>query len=337
MLARAVDAREKCREVRQMRTRFLLRVVPVAWLAALAMGACEREGNLPPTDTAGALQSPPPDSGELRPPSTGWLDDAGPVLLVATAPTMAAVVFPHATDSTLADSVPLTPAILVGSTAELFARAGAAGSATLAAASASPGDSALAQGCVAWPTVRVTRVQRAGREGGREWTVGLLRRHATSLPLDSLEGATRADSARITATVARLASTLPNDTAEGFRGLPFAVRAVRRFQVDSGTEAFVADVVRRINQEANPREEHIFLIAERQGGGDWVTAYSERSSGKEETIEVRDVLAALALGATRHPAIVIARDHADGFTYSLVTRSGPRSWRMAWSSAYTGC
>lgn len=336
MLARAVDAREKCREVRQMRTRFLRRVLPFAWLAALAIGACERVGNSPPTDTASALPSPPPDSGELSPPSTGWIDEAGPVLLVAVAPTQAAVVFPHATDSTLADSGPLTPAGIVGSTAELFARAGAAGSARLAA-SAGTEDSVLAEGCVAWPTVRVARSERAGRAGGREWTVGLLRGHAASLPLDSLEAASRADSARITASVARLASTLPNDTAEGFHGLPFAVRGVRRFQVDSGTDAFVADVVRRINQEANPREEHILLVAERQDGGEWVAAYSERSSGKEETIEVRDVLAALALGANRQPAIVIARDHADGFTYSLVTRSGPRSWRLAWSSAYTGC
>ncbi len=217
--------------------------------------------------TNGRLPQALPDTGETAAPSTGWVEDAGPALLVALAPTVASVVSPYATDSTLADSAPLSPAGVVGSTAELFARAGGAGSATLAAARGSPGDSAVADGCVAWPTVRVTRVQRAGREGGRDWTVGLLRGHASSLPLDSLEGASRADSARITTTVARLASTLPNDTAQGFRGLPFAVRGVRRFQIDSGTEAFVADVVRRINQEANPREEHLFLIAEREGGG----------------------------------------------------------------------
>jgi hypothetical protein len=160
------------------------------------------------------------------------------------------------------------------------------------------------------------------------------------MPLDSIEALPRADSARLAAEAARLASSLPSDTAQSFRGIPFFVRTVRRFTIPPATPALVAEVVRRVNQEASPREEQIFIVAERdstQPPGRYTVAYYERSAGLEETVESTDVLAALLLGANHQPTLVLSRDDGDGVSYALLERTGPRTWRVRWTSAYAGC
>jgi hypothetical protein len=118
------------------------------------------------------------------------------------------------------------------------------------------------------------------------------------------------------------------------------VRAVRRFSPAPGVQALVADVRRKVNQEANPREEHILLVAERdsaQPASPWTTAYFERVADNEETIESDDVLAAVALGPAHTPSLVISREFNEGFAYALLERDGPKHWRLRWSSAYAGC
>ena len=104
----------------------------------------------------------------------------------------------------------------------------------------------------------------------------------------------------------------------------------------------VANVIRRINQEANPREEQLLLVAERgapapRPGEGYALAYHERVSGHEEAIETTDILAAVMLGASGPPAIVLIRDYGDGTAYALLARRPSGEWRISWTSAYAGC
>lgn len=152
-----------------------------------------------------------------------------------------------------------------------------------------------------------------------------------------------ADSARRAADVVRVASAMSDDTAAEFRGLPFAVHDAHRFVLPDGTDGVVAELVRHLNEEANPREEHILLILERDStpaiGGPpaYVPAYVERTSGREDDIESWEVLAGVLLGPRRTPAMIVSRDDGDGGSYTLLTRTGPGKWQVAWNSAYTGC
>ena len=157
------------------------------------------------------------------------------------------------------------------------------------------------------------------------------------MPLDSLEGMPRADSARLAADIARVVSALPDTGDSTFTGRPFLVRAAYRFRIGSGVEGVAADVMRTVNQEANPRAEHLLVVAERETGGRWTAAYVERASGHEETLEVSELLAAVLVGGVEWPTLVLARDYGDGTAYALVEREGTRRWKVRWSSAYAGC
>lgn len=311
--------------------------LPTLALALGALAACERAPDVGREVSADSTAAPVAGDSAVAPRvGIGWIPDAGPVLLIATSPSLAAIVSPAQTDSSLAAGEHVSPRNLVGKAAvRVFGPGAHSWRATLASAPASIVADSAAEECVSWPLVRVVRDAPADDP---PWTVGLIGSDVKPIALDSLRGGPGADSARVAAVVARLASQLPQDTAQGFSGLPFSVHRVQRFVAMPGVEAMVAEVIRRINQEANPREEHILFVAERQSdGGEWNVGYSERSSGPEEAIVVSDVLAAFTLGASQRPILVVARDHGDGVTYSLLARDDARSWRVIWNSAYAGC
>ena len=46
---------------------------------------------------------------------------------------------------------------------------------------------------------------------------------------------------------------------------------------------------------------------------------------------------ALAAAMQRTPTLVIGREYGEGFSYALIERTGPKKWRLRWSSAYAGC
>jgi hypothetical protein len=169
--------------------------------------------------------------------------------------------------------------------------------------------------------------------------VGFAAGSATAIPLDSIEDDPPADSARLAADVTRLAAALPGDTAPAFRSLPFAVRTARRFTPAPGVDAVVAQLVRKVNQEARPYEQQIVVVGERAAGskGKYSAVYFERVAGQEETIETSEVLAAVRLGPAGTPTLVLGRDYGDGTAFSLVERVGEGRWRLRWSSAYAGC
>jgi hypothetical protein len=174
----------------------------------------------------------------------------------------------------------------------------------------------------------------------RSWSVGFVGGVVAPIPLDSLESLGRADSTKLVATARRLASAMPNDSAGRFTGLPFTVRGLWRLTIPGGAQAFVATLVRQINQEATPLQERTFLIAERDPTATdsaFVSAYGERTYGNEESIETREVLAAVQLGAGHKPVVVISRDFGDSMSFSFVERTASGRWQSRWVSQRRRC
>lgn len=305
--------------------------------SAMFLEGCDRPSGGAPFDS-GAVQRavPVPSAAPGREPTTAttWSDDAGPALVVATDSGRGFVVLPTYTDSTLTDTTTFDLSLVHGTRLDLFSRPGASGEGAVLPVAPR---AAAGAGCTSWPDARVTL---GDAPFARNWTIGFAAGRARPIPLDPLGALAGPDSARLAAEVTRVASTVPDDAGSIFRGLPFSVRDAWRLQAAPGTEALIAGVMRRINQEANPRVEHLLMVAERDSGttgGRFRVAYFERTNGLEETLEMSDVLAAVSLGTPPRATIVLARDFGDGAAYALLERTGVRAWRIRWSSAYTGC
>jgi hypothetical protein len=309
-------------------------------IAVLVLGACDRDRPPPTPDsvvgasTAVVAAAPVPAARV-----SAWNGDAGAALVVRNDAGDAVVVIPgEAGDSTTDSSAGAASSVLPGDVA-LFTRAGAAGHAK--AELATPG--ATGQ-CVRWPLARLGPA--SGADAVPAWTVGFARGAPTPIALDSLEGASAADSAGLAAVVTRLASGLHDDTVRVLRGVPFSVRSARRFTLADGTQGLVAVLTRALNQEAAPVGEQVLLVAERSGAptgapasspATWSVAYDERAAGSEEIVPATDVLAAVALGRPQRPTLVLARALANGNRYSLLERTGDHTWRIRWTSVEGGC
>ena len=301
----------------------------------LLSAACEPAKTPPPhNDTVAKAPSPPETATVVPVEERTWDSTTGPAMFVSTgAPQEAVIVVPAFTQSAALDTARFDLSGLRDLRLDLFARSRSAGEARVVATTVGT----AGNNCTAWPTARLAPAAGAALS---PWTVAFTDEHAQLIPLDSIESLSRPDSAKLVADIERLASALPGDTAPAFRGLPFVVREVRRFRPAPGVEALIAEVHRRVNQEANPLQESLFIVAERDSGqaaARYEPVYTERVSGAEETLEAIDVLAAAKLGADRRPTLILARDYGNGTAFSLVPRVGHRRWRETWSSAYAGC
>ncbi|HTE89441.1 MAG TPA: hypothetical protein VK639_10825 [Terriglobales bacterium] len=120
--------------------------------------------------------------------------------------------------------------------------------------------------------------------------------------------------------------------------MPFRVQSAYTFRLDSA-EVVIADIVRTLNEEANPRIEHLLLIGERAAGskGKYAVGYFSRIAGPEETMQATEVLAAVRIGVSKSPAIIISVESEDGVKLGLIERTGPGQWRPTWKSASTTC
>jgi hypothetical protein len=273
-------------------------------LAAVAVLACERTPQ-PAVDTSATDTSAPVRTPD-RPAE--WATELGPALLVpADSEQTAMLLYPSNPGSALSSAGRFS----------LFS---------------SGGDSMSAQGrlvvsdsqvCGEAPTVRLVD------SVPHPWTIGLLARHAPVLPMDSIEAIPSADSTRMVADLARLASSLPGGTDARFVGLPFVVVSARRFTA-AGRQFIVAHFVRRLPQEATPLEERVFLIGEREAGGTapYTVAYHLRSAGTEETADHYDVLAAFRGDSSVY--LAITRDQDARTSYELLERSRT-GWRVRWT------
>jgi hypothetical protein len=296
-----------------------------AGLLALVVLACRDKGQGAGDSTRGSL---PPISATAPGNSTNWDVDAGPVILVSmgNSADSAAVILPDISDSTIA-SVQGTGAPVSGLAFDLFGRTGKLG-ASKAVVAIRPDST---HDCYAWPLAGV----RAASPG---WRIGFTSGHAQAIKLDSIEAMSSTDSASLAASLARTAATLPIASDPTFRGLPFRVRSAYTFRFDS-VDVVVADVVRSVNEEANPRLEHLFIIGERPAGiaGKYTPAYYSRTAGAEETTPATEVLAAVLIGSSRRPAVVVNIENDDGRQLGLIEHTAPGQWRSVWRSAYTDC
>jgi hypothetical protein len=307
-------------------------------LVLASLSACERKAPAKRPDSVALQPSPPPTLPVTTPsaasPST-WDTSAGPVMFVRGNSTSEAfVVFPTITDSTPADAVHFDSALSRNTAIELFQHTGGAETARLGPMG---GGEWNADQCIEWPAAKVRTLTNSDPTTG--WTVAFLRGRAKALPLDTVESMSHADSARLAADITRLVSTVPDDTSRTFRGIPFSVRTAYRFTPVPGIEAVVADVVRTLNQEANPLEEHTLVVGERAAGSTapYRLAYREVTAGSDETIESSDVLAAVSIGSPQHVALVLAREGYESNAYALLERRSDGKWRLRWTSAHTGC
>ena len=244
------------------------------------------------------------------------------------------VVFPDYSDSTVPDTLQLDASTLRGDSVVLLGRDGAIDAVPVISAGTKQW---AGEECVEWPTATLGIVDTTRAAG---WTIGFVQQHVTSVALDSLDGMSSADSARLAADLTRLASALPDDTSTTFRGIPFSVRYAFRFQVAPGIDAVIAELVRRLNQEASPLEQHTLLIAERNSAtpdAPFRVAYHERTGGLEETIETTDILGALRLSSPAHVALVVLREGQDTSAYAMLERRVDGSWHVRWTSVHTGC
>jgi len=293
----------------------------------LVVAACGGDAPVPIADEEASPAGAAPSAAVRRQAPSGWDDAAGPVLLVpGEQPGEVLVVFPEVQGDALTDT--LASDAYEGSDATLVSRAGMVGTTALAAAP----EPAEGESCRPWPTLA------AGSAPGA-WTMGFVAPNVTVVALDSVQALPAADSTRLVSEVARLVSALPHErTAEGaaqFEGLPFSVHDARWFTDDSVRVLF-AHAVRRVNQEASPLEEHTLALAERpESGGAWRVGYTERVVGREETVTRTELLGALRLRGA--PALVVARDGADGVHYALLRRSRDGTWRIGWRSARPRC
>jgi hypothetical protein len=239
----------------------------------------------------------------------------------------AAVILPEVTDSTIA-SVQANSAPVAGLVFDLFGRGGKIDGSTTVIPIQPPD---VKQECDAWPPVKV----RAARSG---WRIGFAGAHVQAIKLDSIEAMPSTDSAALAVSLAETAATLVNASDPAFRGLPFRVRSAYTFRLDS-VDVVIADVIRSVNEEANPRIEHLLMIGEKRAGsvGKYNTGYYSRTAGAEETTQATEVLAAVRIGSSRKPAVVVNIEYDDGRVMGLIERVAPGQWRSVWRSAFTDC
>jgi hypothetical protein len=295
-------------------------------LLVISIAACRDKGR----DAADSARASLPAVYPANPlGNTNWDVDAGPVMIISGANNgdSVAVVLPEATDSTIESLQGISPQIS-GVTFDLFGRGGRVAS-SVGVSLLPPVD--VRQECDSWPLAKL-------RSAHSNWRVGFASGHVRAIVLDSIESMPSADSAGLAVSLAQMAATLPVVSDPTFRGLLFRVRSAYTFQLDS-INVIIADVVRSVNEEANPRVEHLLIIGERPVGakGKYNLGYYSRTAGPEESTQATEMLAAVQIGATRRPAIVINIEYDDGGKLGLIERNNSGEWSATWKSAYTDC
>lgn len=303
--------------------------------ATLCLAACERTPPARGNDSAESVAPLPAVTGDSALVPHTWRDSDGPFLAVATDDAhVVLLVAPDSADMgsgaalrTFARTVGAAPIALLG-------RSGLVAQATL-----QPRSIEQRHECE-WPRATIATRDALGEEA--HWGVGIAGAVATPVVLDSLERLSRADSARLVADLARIASALPDDTVPVFHGIPFSVRSAWTFAPAPGTLAVIGEISRRVAQEANQREERLLLLAERDSvpGARWQARWQARwwvrAWGSEETVEALDVLAVLRLARDRGPTLVVGHDAPAGLWQELVARDSTGLWRRRWRSGVSG-
>ena len=303
-------------------------------LALVLSAACDRAGPKRSNDTAVVVMPPPPTTPDSTIAiASPWDTAAGPAfLVVGSDPMQAAVVVPAFSADADLDTAHFDLDSALARSYDLFVAGHRAGSARLGSIiSADPPDE-----CTAWPQVRL---RAAPDSQAAAWTVAIAQGRFTPLTVDSISGLSRTDSAQLVMELARVASSAPGDTVEALKGTAYVVRRGYRLTLPGYPSMVFAEIMRSLNQEANPAHEHMLLIMERDTlpRSRHRMTYVERSSGTEETLESTELLLAGTITGRTQPVILIARYAGDGVIYSLLERSDAQTWNVRWTSPYAGC
>lgn len=294
-------------------------------LVSLILFSCrdDRQSDGPPSGAA-APQTIPVVASRFA--ATGWPEDAGPVV-VLPGPSQSEVrlILPELTDNTLSDTSSFELDSLPNAAVALYSRDQAPAFATIVVGESEE----TPRGCKTWPTARLES------HAGDNWKIGLATGVAQVVPVLAWGPERAADSSDAARDVIAIASSMRADSA--FRGIPFAVRFLFRMEL-SGSRAIVADAIRRINTEANVREEHVLLIAEKKKGeARYLRAYHETQRGREDEVRVPEILGAVLLGDNRRPAVFVSLEYSEGSRVILLERASASQWIARWRSAYAGC
>ena len=305
----------------------------VAAAAGLLVAACDRRPSSSHADSVAAASGQgPADSVAATVSSSGWDSGAGPFVVLPTVDgglMAGSLLRPDASELTVGDTAGVGAASADGRL-ELFARSGKVGVARLTV----EGAPRVEDGCTAWP------VARLAVDAGvtvTPWTVAFAMGRVTVISLDSIEGLVSRDSIRLATDLTRLASGLADDTSSTFRGLPFVVlRAWRTRGLDSAF--IVATLARRVNQEADPKEERLVVVVDAIGENAkaWTVAWHERAAGHEEELVVAEPLLAFRNVGTPDVRLLFGRDDGVALGAAVLSR-GKIGWRVLWESAVAGC
>ena len=330
----AIDGRnESLRLNRMPRTtdRSPVRIVALVIAMLIGFAHCADDESARRNDTV-TVGGPPPDSVGPVPPPITWDTTAGLVFVVsAGAPGQAHLVDATYSERHRLDTLRIASARVDGLELELFAGGDTAGTARVAAL----GEVTGAQ-CVSWPVADLAPVNPGSVL--RDWRVGFPRDRVMALGFDSLPALSSRDSASRTIAVARAASRVQGDTAVAFRGRPYVVRQANGVRLD-GTLVILAEVVRTVQQEANPLHEQLVLVLERSAGADsaFVERYHERSIGPEEHAASIELIAGFRVTRTAVPALLLRRDSEEGMSFVLLERRASGAWYSRWTSALAAC
>jgi hypothetical protein len=334
------------RAATSMSPRRWTRVVLV--LAATASLACgDRKSPASVSDSSVGTRTPSmPDSVRPVITASGWDSTAGTFIVLPTVDggmLAGSLLRADASELTVGDTTGISR-MIADARVELFSRAGRVGLARVAVDAAPRMDA----GCTAWPVARLT-LDGSGGPGSAsapQWTAAFAANRVSAVPLDSIEGLASRDSVRLATDLARLASGLRDDTSSTFRGLPFVVlRAYRTRGLD--TAFIVATLARRVNQEADPREERLVLVVDVMGNDAraWTVAWHERASGREEELVVAEPLLAFrtlagssgsASATSNEVRLLFGRDDGVALGAAVLAR-GKSGWHELWESAVAGC
>ncbi len=296
------------------------RVIMFGALGALVpAAACERKPAPRANVTVESVVSPRVDSAAAA-VTISWRATDGAFVLLAGDESTEGTEVPPDTLAPIASGIPQGSALRV----ELFGRGGRVGTATL---------TPVRPASCGWPRVRLAL--RDGPADSTRWSVAFAPGVARTVSLDSLERIPRADSSALVADLARLLSALPDDTVPRYRGLPFSVRGAWTFAPAPGGRGVVAEVHRRVAQEANPFEERVLIVAERDSAppSRWRVTWWARAQGTEETVEAIEALAVAWLGADPWPTLVTGHDAPAGGWVEFVARDSVGAWRSRWRSS----
>lgn len=275
---------------------------------------------------------PPPGPATPSPAPITWDTTAGILFAVSGgAPGQAHLIDATYSQRDRLDTLRMPGTRVDGLELQLFAGGDTVGTARVTAL----GDVTATQ-CVSWPVAELAPVSPGAAL--RDWRVGFSRGRVAALAFDSLPALSSRDSASRTVAIARAASRIGGDTAVAFRGRPYVVRQANGVRLD-GTLVILAEVVRTVQQEANPLQEQLVLVLERSAGTDsaFVERYHERSIGLEEHAGSIELLAAFRVQRTGVPALLLRRDSEDGISFVLLERRESGEWYARWTSAVADC